>query len=70
MFADLLTAGFASQMAKGGEQLRNGDYVRGAINMASPLMLGSGVVGDAARTLFGAWNLADEDGVRKTWNYL
>lgn len=70
MFADLLTAGFASQMAKGGEQLRNGDYVRGAINMASPLMLGSGVAGDTARALFGAWNLADEDGVRKTWNYL
>ena len=70
MFADLLTAGFASQMAKGGEQLRNGDYVRGAINMASPLMLGSGVVGDAARALFGGWHLADDDGVRKTWNHL
>ena len=57
-----------NEVTGGADNLRQGNYLRGATQIASPLMFMSGPLGIAARTGIGTYNLANKDGVRKTWN--
>ena len=63
-----MTLGMASQMQEGAENLQKGNYLKGSAQLATPLMFGEGLIGTAARTAGGLYGLANEEGVRKTYN--
>jgi hypothetical protein len=67
-FANLMTGMMASQLQEGAEQLANGDYWKGAMNLAAPVAFyGTGPVGDLTRLFYGITKLAEDNGVAKTW---
>ena len=70
LFGNMLTLGMANEVAEGADNLRQGNYLRGTAQVLSPLMFMSGPVGITARAGIGTYNLANENGVRKTWDLL
>ena len=58
----------ANEVTGGADNIQQGNYLRGATQIASPLMFMNGPLGTVARMGIGTYNLANEDGVRKTWN--
>lgn len=68
VLSELPSFGMASQVAKGADEFRNGNYVKGAFEMASPMMFGTGALGTAARSAIGTYNLLNSEGIAKTVN--
>ena len=70
-FANALTLGTISQNEHGVNTLRNannfGDYASGTLDILGPAMLLSGPFGNAYRTLYGTYHLANEEGLPKTY---
>ena len=68
-FANLLTLGMLSPVQEGAKDMQNGQYVKGAAKMATPIMFGpaESTVANLTRLGVGAYDLANENGVRKTW---
>ena len=70
-FANLLTGGMASQLQEGAEQLADGEYWKGAMNLAAPVaFFGEGPLANLTRMAYGTTKLSEEDGVMKTLGYL
>lgn len=67
-FGNLLTFGMQSPVTEGTEDIKNGDYVKGAAKVATPIMFGptESTVANLTRLGVGAYDLANENGVRKT----
>lgn len=68
-FGNLLTFGMQSPVTEGTEDIKNGDYVKGAAKVATPIMFGpaKSTVANLTRLGVGAYDLANKNGVRKTW---
>ena len=66
LFGNLLSAGMVHETSEGADDIRNGNYLRGTVKMASPLLFMSGPVGTGTRFVTGLYNLASEDGLQKT----
>ena len=68
-FANLLTLGMLSPVQEGAKDMQNGQYVKGTAKMATPIMFGpaESTVANLTRLGVGAYDLANENGVRKTW---
>ena len=56
-------------MKEGAEDIKNGNYLSGASKLATPALFGSGLAGNLARFGVGTYNLFNEDGVQKTYNF-
>lgn len=67
-FGNLLSFGTLSPVTEGTEDIKNGDYVKGAAKMATPVMFGpaESTIANLTRLGVGAYDLANENGVRKT----
>ena len=63
---ELPSFGMASQVTKGADEFRNGNYVKGTFEIASPMMFGTGALGTAARSVIGTYNLLNSEGIAKT----
>lgn len=68
-FANLLTLGMLSPVQEGAKDMQNGQYTKGIAKMATPIMFGpaESTVANLTRLGVGAYDLANENGVRKTW---
>ena len=68
-FANLLTLGMLSPVQEGAKDMQNGQYTKGIAKMATPIMFGpaESTVANLTRLGVGAYDLANENGVSKTW---
>lgn len=67
-FANLMTGMYASAAQQGVEDIKNGKYITGVSELASPLMFGENAWNNVAQSIYGGVHLLNDNGVRKTWN--
>ena len=67
-FANLMTGMYASAAQQGVEDIKNGKYITGISELASPLMFGENAWNNVAQAIYGGIHLLNDNGVRKTWN--
>lgn len=68
--ANIITGGQSSILKDGAQNIKNGNYIQGVSQLASPAMFGSGLVGNIARAGIGGYNLVNKDGIQKTAKYI
>ena len=68
-FANLMTGGMYSLVSEGADNISKGNYVKGAAQMATPVMFGpaESTVANLTRFGVGAYDLLNNNGVRKTY---
>lgn len=68
-FANLMTGGMYSLVSEGADNISKGNYVKGAAQMATPVMFGpaESTVANLTRFGVGAYDLLNDNGVRKTY---
>lgn len=69
-FANLMTGGMYSAVSEGADNISKGNYVKGAAQMATPIMFGpaESTVANLIRFGVGAYDLLNDNGVKKTYN--
>ena len=69
-FANLMTGGMYSSVSEGADNISKGNYVKGAVQMATPVMFGpaESTVANLTRLGVGAYDLLSKNGVQKTYN--
>ena len=69
-FANLMTGGMYSSVSEGADNISKGNYVKGAAQMATPVMFGpaESTVANLTRLGVGAYDLLSKNGVQKTYN--
>ena len=69
-FANLMTGGMYSAVDQGTKNLAKGNYLEGAMQTATPIMFGpaESTVANLTRLGVGAYDLANKNGVQKTYN--
>ena len=66
MFANLLTGTLASTEQGAAEKIKEGNYLEGGLEAASPFLFNSGPIGNIARSVYGGYHLLNENGLQKT----